>query len=577
MATQAARQKLQSTTQTGLNFKFNGHSEYKPRSPPVNDLNIERHKKTLLISFAHHLNTREIEQILSSYKRSVVTDESVLADFFNGDIRKHQIVKDDHYHKALDYTTEAFRPPRPCRPVHLYDVRDRYPFNLSVSAEIPFVSDPYFKKQLPDPTLRLSFANMKSLIFRFTRRWIHDIKEDNIPPRSSHTLKSARYIYPMLLHSKTALIETDDPNKMRTIWGTSKIMILAQLMIYWSYFAWIKKHRGSTPLLWGYETLTGGWFRLNAELHHNHMLHSFLMIDWKRFDKYAEFSALRDLFRKRRSYFTFRDGYEPTYNYANTTPRNPDAQELRLNRLWYWIQEYYFSADIILPDGRKYERLHAGIPSGIYTTQLDDSQYNCLMLSTILFALGVNFDNLKVLGDDSLARLMTCIPPSQHEDFLLAMQEKADYYFGSIVSIEKSRLNNGIQRCEVLSYTNNFGLPERDPITALATFYHTKARSPSPEYTMSAAIGYAYALPQAPKRYYDVLKDVHDYYASKGFTASTKHFYKLGFTLGLDELMDSQTVEFPTRNATKSRLLLADYTSSQMEKFWPTDYFIWDV
>nr|UDL14402.1 MAG: putative RNA-dependent RNA polymerase [Alphapartitivirus sp.] len=575
MATQQAAQKLSSTARTNLNFNYHGLSTYAARSPPANETNIERHKKTLLISFAQHLNVNEIEKIVSHYKRSIVTDESVLADLFNGDIRRHNIVKDDNYYRALKFTTDAFRPPQPCRPVHLMDIYDRYPFNDNVSAETPFVSDPYFKSLMPDKTLRMSFRNMKHIIFSFVRRWIHEIKENTIPPRSSHTSNTQRHIYPMLLHSKTALIETNDPNKMRTIWGASKIMILSQIMIYWSYFAYIKKHRSSTPLLWGYETLTGGWLRLNAELFHNHMQHSFVMIDWKRFDKYAEFSALRDLFRERRSFFTFTEGYEPTYNYATTKHPNPSFQERRLNNLWHWILEYYFHADLILPDGRKYQRTHAGIPSGVYTTQLDDSQYNTLMLSTIFFSLGVNFDNLKILGDDSLARLLTCIPPNMHEQFLLSLQEKADYYFGSIISIDKSRLQNGIQHCEVLAYSNNHGLPERDPLTALATFYHTKARSPSPSYTMSAAIGYAYALPQAPQRFYNALKDVHDYYASKGYTPDAKHLLKLGMFNEFESL--PSTLTFPTRYETRRLLHVLDYTSKQMEKFWPTDYFIWDV
>jgi hypothetical protein len=567
MATYLAQQKLTSTAQTGLNFQLIGISSFSPRSAPVNDLNVERHKKTVLVAMAKHLRIPEIEQIISQFKRTLVDDDSILADFFNGDIPKHEIPKDRNYYRALQFTTDAFRPPTPCRPVHLLDIYDRYPFNLNVSAETPFVSDPKYSDLLPDKTVRKSFANMKHIVFSFTRRWMHYIKEDLIPPNTNN------YMFPMLLHSKTALVDIDDPNKMRTIWGTPKLFVLTQIVFFWRYFAWIKSHRGSTPLLWGYETLTGGWLRLNSELFHNHMKYSFLMIDWKRFDKYAEFSALRDIFTNRRQYIDFDHGYEPTHNYRDTTPIRSN-QGTRMRRLWGWMISSYFHMDIVLPDGRRFKRLHAGIPSGVYTTQLDDSQYNTLMLSTILYSLEVPFDNLKVLGDDSLARLLTCIPPNQHHDFLVQMQRKADHYFGSIVSLDKSKLKTGIQHCEVLSYENNHGLPYRDPLPAMANFYHTKARSPSPQYTMTAALGYSYALPYCPKRYYNVLKDIYDYYASKDFTPDVKHLAKLGFEhiMDLDSLPPS--LPFPTRQEIRSPTNQFSYTSKQMEKFWPQDYFI---
>jgi hypothetical protein len=577
MATLIASQKLTSFAQTGFNFQLTGYSDSPPVSPPAYPWHIEMHKQTLLVAMSRNLYTTEVEHILTQYRRSTIDDDSVLSDFFNGDIRKHDILKDENYHRALDFTINAFRPPRKCRPVHLLDIYDKYPFKMSVSAELPFATDPTYKRLLPDQTVHPSFAHMKHLIFSFVRRWIHNIKEHSLPTRSLTTRPEDRYIFPMQLHSKTALIDIDDPNKMRTIWGASKIMILAQVMIYWSYFAWIKKHRCSTPLLWGYETLTGGWFRLNAELFASLTRRSFLMIDWKRFDKYAEFSALRDLFSKRREYFDFHSGYEPTYNYADTTPINPEHQNIRLSRLWHWILEYFFEAEIVLPDGRRFKRKHAGIPSGVYTTQLDDSQYNCLMLATILYALGVNFDVIKLLGDDSLIRLLTCIPPQHHSDFLLALQEKADLYFGSIISIDKSKLSNHIQNCEVLSYTNNHGIPYRSELDALASLYHTKARKPSPEYTMSAVIGYAYALPTCTNRCYNTLKDVFDYYAFKGYSPSEHQLNKLGLIFGQDIAGEIESLHFPTRRETRQRLLLSEYTSLQMEKFWPTDYFIWDV
>nr|GEZ38124.1 hypothetical protein [Tanacetum cinerariifolium] len=262
----------------------------------------------------------------------------------------------------------------------------------------------------------------------------------------------------MLLHTETAIVKYDDPNpnKMRTIWGASKPWVIAEIMLYWEYIAWLKLNPGISPMLWGYEISTGGWLRLNHELYCGLVKRSFLTLDWSRFDKRAYFPLILRIMNNARTFLTFEDGYVPTYAAPYHPQWSPD-HALRLERLWIWTLENLFEAPAILPDSRMFKRHYAGIPSGLFITQLLESWYNYTMLATLLSALG--FDPrqciTKVQGDDSIIRLNTLIPEELHESFMLRLVELAVYYFNATVNIKKSEIGNTLNGRQVLSYRNH--------------------------------------------------------------------------------------------------------------------------
>lgn len=323
------------------------------------------------------------------------------------------------------------------------------------NAEAPFSTEKHFLDMLP-PNAKASVGNMKPIIFNHTRRWHHEIK-NGIEP-------SHKYFYQMLLHIKTSLTISSSAPRTRCIFGVPKPWIIAQIMFFWPLFAYYKSHKGSSPLLWGYETFNGGWMRLNAELMHNYLRSSILMIDWKRFDKHALFSVIDDIFDIQRSYLDFSRGYVPTIDYSNTAADWDANKEARIQRLWQWTLDAFRYTPVLLPNGEVYSRRHAGLPSGLYTTQYLDSMYNCVMLITILSAMEIPLSKdmiIKLMGDDSLIRLLVCIQPNLHADFLLKMQHLASAYFNSTISIEKSKMSNRPNGAEVLSYINHNGLPHR--------------------------------------------------------------------------------------------------------------------
>jgi len=591
------------------NLEYVGTYHRPPHSVRVNEFNVENHKRTLDHAFARYLYPTEINLITQQMRRSDITEEAILNDFFANDVEPHEIPYDEHTEYGLQAMLEAFRPPQPCMPAHLNDVEHHYPYKWQVNAEAPFSTDKYFLDNRPtfrmifeklqtlysyisvdwhrrygsrvhdnafmDDVVPAKFGPMKHTIFAWTRRWFHIIKSGftdlaGLDPNDYYV--NNRFIFPMLLHTKTAIVKKDDPNKMRTIWGYPKPPVIGDTMFFWEYIAYIKLNPGVLPMLWGFETFTGGWLRLNAALFHSYVLASFLTLDWKRFDKRAYFSLIRKIMDGVRTFLDFEHGYLPNKLYADTSNDWSHAKALKLQRLWMWLLDNLFNSLIVLPDGRMYKRNFAGIPSGLFITQLLDSWYNYTMLATLLSAIGIDPKKciIKVQGDDSIVRLEILIPPNAHDSFLNRLQELADYYFKAVISLEKSELNNQLNGCEVLSYRHKHGMPFRDEIVMLAQFYHTKARNPSPEITMAQAIGFAYASCGNHKRVLLVLQDVYEYYKAQGYEPN-----RAGLSLVFGNSPDSvvphyDLSHFPSVKEIKQYLTCYHYRNPVTDqKTWP--------
>nr|UBR58446.1 putative RNA-dependent RNA polymerase [Rhizoctonia solani partitivirus 10] len=581
-----------------------------PAQPHINETGIENHKRTMLTSMESYLTNEEIHRITVEMRRSSIDAESVQNDFMSGNVPYHEIPDDRHLEEGLDAMYLAFKPPRLAKPAHLMDVQHHYPFNWQVNAEPPFSTDTYYLDQretlgefverrgyehinvddfmrrhgmhLSNPSfinqkVPPKFGFLKDTIFNWTRRWHHVIKSrftDLAGLRAHDYYLKSRYVFPMLLHTKTAIVKRDDPNKMRTIWGCSKPWIIADTMFYWEYIAWVKQNRGATPMLWGYETHTGGWMRLNAELNSRLARNSFVTLDWSRFDKRAYFWLIARIMQKVRLFLDFSNGYVPTVSYPEHLLWG-EHQTDRLQALWEWTLECIFDSKIVLPDGTMWSRLFAGIPSGLYITQLLDSWYNYTMIATILSAMELDPRHciIKVQGDDSIVRLGVLIPRSQWDHFLELFEKLALQYFNAVVSTEKSEIRNQLNGCEVLSYRNANGFPYRDEIKMLAQMYHTKVRDPTPEITMAQAIGYAYASCGNHERVLLVLEEVYNYYASQGYEPNRAGITSVFGNSPDLEPMNVDLTHFPTLNEIKRFSCNMEYESESLRAFWPRDYF----
>jgi hypothetical protein len=552
------------------NYKIATTNYYFQPSVPQNPNPMALFQHTRTVSHAMHkfCYPHTIEEVIHRTSRSTLTPEAIIYDFMKGDIPRHFIIRDDTYQKALDITTERFRPDTPCRPAHLLDVEHHYPLKLSTNAEPPFSTDPFFTNMIPHDEKKTT-GNMKNIIFDFTRRWHHEIKN------GAHF---DTHMYPMQLHLKASLFNIDQPNKLRTVWGVPKPWILAQIMFHWSLFANYRRNPTRYPLLWGYETSTGGHFRLNHELFLSHLFSTFLMLDWTSFDKYVPHEGISDVHSITRTYIDFDHGYLPTRDYPDTQSTWTNDKANRLHRLYNWTLHLYKNSLIILPDGTAIKRQFCTLPSGLYTTQYYDSAWNHIMISAVLLELGFDPTKciIKILGDDSIIKIFVCIPPSYHQAFLEKFAEIALRRFGSRLSIEKSSIKNNVQNIEVLSYRNNNGLPERTDVSLLAKLYHTTSRNPTPSITMATAVGIAFASYGQHRNVFNVCKDIYDHYARLGVTPDPKGI-KHGFYLDPNYQEDIPLDNFPSLSDLRANLLNLEHVNTKTyNRFFPRSHFLSD-
>jgi hypothetical protein len=280
---------------------------------------------------------------------------------------------------------------------------------------------------------------------------------------------------------------------------------MAECMFIWPIQAWLLSQGTASPLLWGFETLTGGWFRL-LNFFVSSALRSVLVftIDWSGFDRYARHTVIDDIHEKiLLPMFTFSNGYHPTYDFPRTT-----ADPQRLHNLWSWMTDSIKSTPLMTPDGTLLRFLHSGIYSGYLQTQLLDSIYNLVMIYTILFRLGFAEHQIvgKVQGDDSIF-LLLCVFLLVSSWLLNMISFYAKFYFGAILSEAKSEVREGLDQAEVLKYRNRSGIPYRDPLVLLAQIRFPE-RSYALETLKARAIGIAYANCGSDPRVYRICEKI---------------------------------------------------------------------
>jgi len=78
------------------NLEYVGTYHYHPASPATHDAHIEAHKKTLHHAFNKYLYSEEINRIINLHRRSDITLDAILDDFFANDVEQHDIPFDEH-------------------------------------------------------------------------------------------------------------------------------------------------------------------------------------------------------------------------------------------------------------------------------------------------------------------------------------------------------------------------------------------------------------------------------------------------------------------------------------------------
>jgi hypothetical protein len=503
---------------------------------------------------------------IRNHHRSFAGEQQAEAFFMRYNVESHSIVKDHFYWQAMSIVSDWFRPKNLIHPVHFTDLR-WYPWNLSANAERPFSVNNNLKTELIKlkvqgliDNARMSFHNLYNHVFIYCRSYIHRVKNGSWPN-----------LHPMTLHVKPALVSEGSIDKVRTVFGVPKPIIFMEAMFFWPLFSTYFTEQKS-PLLWNYETLQGGWNRLNSEWYERYQAFKPIFnLDWSEFDMRVYFSMWKDILDSVKTYFCFCGRYHPTnlYPSACTSPS-------RLHNVWDFLQHAYFNMMAVTTLGNEYKRNFAGMPSGIFCTQFFDSFYNAVMVVTILLALGepVSKDHfLKVMGDDVLLGLLRNIPLHDWAPFLERFAHEAKIRFNAKLNYEKSGYAATIQGASVLSYSNWNGYPRRDPEQLLAQLLHPKSLRDTPPRLMSRAIGIYYASAGDP-RLRPICEHIYSELKHQGFSPNAYTFNKMfdPRSIGMDTIDLSS---FPSKTEVISRLLGPSARSPDLQAiYWPMDHFL---
>jgi hypothetical protein len=361
-------------------------------------------------------------------------------------------------------------------------------------------------------------------------------------------------------------VESGEDDKVRMVHGVPKLLLQVEAMFLYPYFNFLRKE--TTPMLWGYETMVGGIYKLYTEVFDNKTkFNLFLGVDWKSFDKNVSFELIDIVHECWSAFIDFDRGYMPTAAYSDTR-----AQPDRMQNLWNWMTKAVKHSPILLPDGTLWKRRFATLASGMLQTQILDSWINSIVILTCLSSIGFDIDEvlIKLLGDDSFVAT-TLIGSLSIEDILPLIREEALRRFGFVLN-DKSQCQSTIEGITLLGYKCDHSLPKRSTEKLLAQLLYPE-RYPNLEQLRARAIGIAMASCGRDDIVYKVCDDVVQYCDSQGvlnsdptgshFRAYIRDMYKIDLSV------------LPSQLSLLDRLQRSHITHEDLNPtFWRSDYFL---
>nr|AVD68675.2 replicase [Entoleuca partitivirus 1] len=579
------------------------------RDPNVSNPLTDIYNKIVDNALNRFLTPDESDQVINGYRRSAWNEDALKEDINRLDSDEHPVDKDEHYEKALNHVYNLIKPEKPLQPVHFSDLR-HYKWRISTNCGAPFnamkrwkdyvvAKFKYFQRSQPFENIahrdlfteahessepleisdtRMTKHNLYNELFFIARKVIHRIKLG-----FTSNSQGESYLYWNTAFARQHLVSKDEPDKVRLVFGAPFTLLAAELMFIWPLQAHLLFMGEKSPLLWGYETILGGWYRLRNYFSRVIPYYGTVFTcDWSGFDRRARHTVIRDIqSRIMRPMFDFSQGYHPTYKYRDSSNPDPRRKEddlpisEKLENLWNWMCDAILRTPLLMPDGTLLEFQHSGIYSGYMQTQILDSLYNMVMLFTILSRMGFDISRLKlkVQGDDSICLLLQLFIQLA-AGFLTLFKHYATYYFGAVMNEKKSELLPTLDHAEVLKYKNKCGIPYRDELSLLAQLRHPE-RSTTPEALASRCIGIAYAACGQLPRVYMICEDIYNYLTQVRGTIpkqSELDFYFRYIEMSSGQIFRPTAARFPSYHETMSHLM--DAHSPVAPSHWPLDHFI---
>nr|UDL14432.1 MAG: putative RNA-dependent RNA polymerase [Partitiviridae sp.] len=384
--------------------------------------------------------TNQALDFTTQYKRGQINNQALIDDLYKNNSTGVPHCIDPSYLQALAFIKSISTPKEQLKTVHFTGIRN-YPINNSGSAELPYVTDPTFKKYVHElytkgaiKNRKLSKGNGMNMILTKERVKVHQLKDAILKP--VHAFADTR------MHARSHLTLTTAHDKIRAVYGVCCLMIFIEIMLLWPLMNHLDE--SDSFIAWGFETFTGGLQKLKDQTV-GYTYH--FSLDFSTFDKLIPFWLIDDIHTIWYSFYTIGPYYtdDPRYPNSFTEPK-------RINRLWHAMNYFVKRTTYRAPDGSRYSRRHSGIPSGLLQTQLLGSFANAIMVISALIHVGISTSDIffKTLGDDGTFSITTLhIIPQE------LLDEIANYcklHFNAKINPDKSIFNYGSENLQFLSY-----------------------------------------------------------------------------------------------------------------------------
>lgn len=360
------------------------------------------------------------------------------------------------------------------------------------------------------PTSKGYFVNATNITHRLQ---IHNMKHYLCPqapeyPRPYDTIYHwKRFIAKRatMLHTRNH-ISTEVP-KARPVYNVDPLFLKMEAML--TFPAMVQTRPIESCLLYSLETIRGGCHYLD---HTARDYSSYFTIDWSSFDQRVP-RTITDIY-----YTDFLErllvvshGYSPTIDHHPTTYQPTDVFFKKMSNLLHCLHEWYNSMVFVTADGYAYQRLFAGIPSGLLNTQFLDSFVNLYVILDGLLEQGFTVEEIQtmrffIMGDDNSA--FTHLPIEKLEKFIQELERYALQRWNMTLSQTKSIITSLRHRIEVLGYRTNHGMPYRnlDKLVAQLAYPEHGLKT---KYMSYRALGIAYAAAGQCEIFHEFCRDVY--------------------------------------------------------------------
>lgn len=458
----------------------------------------------------------QYKQVLIDYYRPLGTTDATFQDF-NKEQKESVPPTDERNEQILEHIL-YFMDLKPYRPLHYRAVAftkmplstgtgyfDRSHYHTRALAKLTH-SRIYDHK----PTSKGYFVNATNVTHRVQ---IHNMKHylcpqapdyKNIQPRSYHW---KRFIAKRatLLHTRNH-ISKDNP-KARPVYNVDPLFLKIEAML--TFPAMVQTRPINSCLLYSLETIRGGCHYLD-NLARNYS--SFFTIDWSSFDQKVP-RIITDIYYRDflERLIIVSHGYSPTLEHHPKDYQPTDVFFKKMSNLLHCLHEWYNSMVFVTADGYAYQRLYAGIPSGLFNTQLIDSFVNLYVILDGLIEFGYTYEEIRdikffIMGDDNSG--FTNQPLPLIEKFIAFLETYAHERWHMTLSQTKSIITALRHKIEVLGYTVNFGTPYRKLDKLVAQLAYPE-HGLKPKFMSYRALGTAYAAAGQCPIFHQLCRDVY--------------------------------------------------------------------